>query len=96
MFPIDDMTLDYLRLTGRTAPHVKLVEEYAKMQGLFRDATTVASYDETIELDLSHVEPSLAGPKRSPNVRQRSPRVWTTAPSWSRPSQAAPTHRIPA
>jgi len=64
MFPIDEMTLDYLRLTGRTASHVKLVEEYAKMQGLFRDATTVANYDETIELDLSQVEPSLAGPKR--------------------------------
>src|SRR6476661_2829433 len=62
MFPIDEMTLDYLKLTGRTASHVKLVEEYAKMQGLFRDATSVASYDETVELDLSQVEPSLAGP----------------------------------
>jgi aconitate hydratase len=64
MFPIDAMTLDYLKLTGRAASHVKLVEEYAKAQGLFREATTVASYDETIELDLSQVEPSLAGPKR--------------------------------
>jgi len=64
MFPIDEMTLDYLSLTGRTASHVKLVEAYAKAQGLFREAGTQAVYDETIELDLSSVEPSLAGPKR--------------------------------
>jgi aconitate hydratase len=64
MFPIDEMTLDYLTLTGRTASHVKLVEAYAKAQGLFREAGTEALYDETIELDLGLVEPSLAGPKR--------------------------------
>jgi aconitate hydratase len=65
MFPIDEMTLDYLKLTGRSAAHVRLVEEYAKEQGLFRrSAAPDASYDETIELDLSVVEPSLAGPRR--------------------------------
>ena len=64
MFPIDEMTLDYLTLTGRAAAHVKLVEVYAKAQGLFRETGTHAVYDETIELDLSIVEPSLAGPKR--------------------------------
>jgi len=65
MFPIDEMTLDYLHLTGRSASHVRLVEEYAKEQGLFRDATAAeAGYDETIELDLRTVEPSLAGPRR--------------------------------
>jgi aconitate hydratase len=64
MFPIDEMTLDYLTLTGRSASHVKLVEAYAKAQGLFREAGTEAVYDETIELDLGLVEPSLAGPKR--------------------------------
>ena len=64
MFPIDEMTLDYLTLTGRTASHVKLVEAYAKAQGLFREAGTEALYDDTIELDLGLVEPSLAGPKR--------------------------------
>jgi aconitate hydratase len=64
MFPIDEMTLDYLTLTGRTASHVKLVEAYAKAQGLFREAATDALYDETIELNLGLVEPSLAGPKR--------------------------------
>ena len=64
MFPIDEMTLDYLTLTGRPATHVKLVEAYAKAQGLFRETGTHAVYDETIELDLSIVEPSLAGPKR--------------------------------
>ncbi|HUP41547.1 MAG TPA: aconitate hydratase AcnA, partial [Vicinamibacterales bacterium] len=50
--------------TGRAASHVKLVEAYAKAQGLFREAGTEAMYDETIELDLGLVEPSLAGPKR--------------------------------
>jgi aconitate hydratase len=65
VFPIDGMTLDYLRLTGRDALRVELVEAYAKAQGLFRlpgDPDPV--YSETIELDLSTVEPSLAGPKR--------------------------------
>jgi aconitate hydratase len=64
MFPIDEMTLDYLTLTGRSASHVKLVEAYAKSQGLFREPGSEALYDEMIELDLSIVEPSLAGPKR--------------------------------
>ena len=64
MFPIDEMTLDYLSLTGRAASHVKLVEAYAKTQGLFRESSSDAVYDETIELDLGLVEPSLAGPKR--------------------------------
>ena len=63
--PVDDMTLDYLRLTGRDEAHVQLVEAYAKEQGLFRreDAPDPA-YTSTLELDLSTVEPSLAGPKR--------------------------------
>jgi aconitate hydratase A / 2-methylisocitrate dehydratase len=63
--PIDDMTLDYLRLTGRDERHVNLVEAYAKEQGLFRVAGAPdPAYDEIIELDLATIEPSLAGPKR--------------------------------
>jgi aconitate hydratase len=63
--PIDDMTLDYLRLTGRDDAHVNIVEAYAKEQGLFRTAAAADPlYTTTIELDLSTVEPSLAGPKR--------------------------------
>jgi aconitate hydratase len=63
--PIDDMTLDYLRLTGREEPHVQLVETYAKEQGLFRRADAPEPvYTQTIEMNLSTVEPSLAGPKR--------------------------------
>jgi aconitate hydratase A / 2-methylisocitrate dehydratase len=65
IFPIDEMTLDYLRLTGRDDLRVQLVEAYAKAQGLFRVAGAPEPvYSETIELDLSTVEPSLAGPKR--------------------------------
>ena len=64
IFPIDGMTLDYLRLTGRSAGHVALVERYAKEQGLFRGSAGESDYDETIELNLGTVEPSLAGPKR--------------------------------
>ena len=65
IFPVDDMTLDYLRLTGRDDAQVSLVERYAKEQGLFRVAGGPdAIYSETIDLDLSIVEPSLAGPKR--------------------------------
>ena len=65
IFPIDDMTLEYLRLTGREPSQIALVEAYAKAQGLFRlDSTPDASYDQTLELDLATVEPSLAGPRR--------------------------------
>src|SRR5262249_37739260 len=63
IFPIDAMTLDYLRLTGRTASRIELVEAYAKAQGLFRTSSAPDPiYSETLELDLATVEPSLAGP----------------------------------
>src|SRR3954471_13462157 len=63
--PIDEMTLDYLRLTGRGEAHVQMVEAYAKEQGLFRAPHSADPvYTATLELDLSTVEPSLAGPKR--------------------------------
>jgi aconitate hydratase len=65
IFPIDEMTLDYLRLTGREESRVQLVERYAKEQGLFRSSSAPEpAYDAIIELDLGTVEPSLAGPKR--------------------------------
>jgi aconitate hydratase len=65
IFPIDAMTLDYLRLTGRDETSVALVEAYARAQGLFHAAETLeAVYSETIDIDLGAVEPSLAGPKR--------------------------------
>jgi aconitate hydratase A / 2-methylisocitrate dehydratase len=65
IFPIDVMTLDYLRLSGREESHVALVEAYAKAQGMFRVAGDPDPiYTETIELDLATVEPSLAGPRR--------------------------------
>jgi aconitate hydratase len=65
IFPIDEMTLDYLRLTGREESHVQLVEAYARAQGLFRlEGQPDPAYTETIELDLGIVEPSLAGPRR--------------------------------
>ncbi|MCP2030791.1 aconitate hydratase [Okibacterium sp. HSC-33S16] len=64
MFPIDDVTLDYLRLTGRSEEQVKLVEEYSKVQGLWHDPSVEPSFSEYLELDLSTVVPSIAGPKR--------------------------------
>ena len=64
IFPIDEATLDYLRLTGRTSEQIDLVEAYAKEQGLWHDAAHEPVYSEYIELDLSTVVPSLAGPKR--------------------------------
>ncbi|NQW03872.1 MAG: aconitate hydratase AcnA, partial [Acidobacteria bacterium] len=65
IFPIDDMTLDYLRFTARDASQVALVEAYARAQGLFHtDATPDAEYTETLSVDLSTVVPSLAGPRR--------------------------------
>jgi aconitate hydratase len=64
IFPIDDETLAYLRLTGRPADLVELVERYTKEQGLWHDPAAEPRFSETLELDLSTVVPSLAGPKR--------------------------------
>ena len=64
MFPIDSVTVEYLRLTGRPAETVALVEQYAKEQGLWHDPTKEPVFSEYLELDLSTVVPSIAGPKR--------------------------------
>jgi len=64
IFPIDAETLGYLRLTGRSEEQVALVEAYAKEQGLWHEPGSPARYSEELELDLSTVVPSLAGPKR--------------------------------
>ena len=64
IFPIDAQTLTYLRLTGRPPEQVALVEAYAKEQGLWHEAGTTSRYSEELELDLSTIVPSLAGPKR--------------------------------
>jgi aconitate hydratase len=62
MFPVDEATLDYLELTGRDEEHIDLVREYLDAQGLFGEQNP--EYTETVELDLSRITPSLAGPKR--------------------------------
>jgi aconitate hydratase len=64
IFPIDDETLAYLRLTGRSAERVALVERYAKEQGLWRAAGRGPAFDAELELDLASVVPSVAGPRR--------------------------------
>ncbi len=64
IFPIDDVTLDYLRLTGRSNEQIALVEAYSKEQGLWHDPSREPQYSEYLELDLSTVVPSIAGPKR--------------------------------
>src|SRR5580692_5993920 len=77
VFPIDSVTLDYLRLTNRSAEQISLVEAYAKEQGLFRvDGAPEPVYSDTLALDLATVVPSLSGPKRPqdrinlPDVKQ--------------------------
>ncbi|WP_438485370.1 aconitate hydratase AcnA [Streptomyces sp. S186] len=64
IFPIDDETLNYLKLTGRSEQQVALVEAYAKEQGLWLDPAAEPDFSEKLELDLSTVVPSIAGPKR--------------------------------
>jgi aconitate hydratase len=64
LFPIDDETLAYLRLTGRAPDRVALVERYAKEQGLWREPGVAPEFDALLTLDLASVEPSLAGPRR--------------------------------
>ncbi len=76
LFPIDEQTLTYLRLTGRKPELIELVERYAKAQEMFRtDETVDPEFTETLELDLSIVEPSLAGPRR-PQDRVTLANVW--------------------
>ncbi len=64
-FPVDEETLNYMRLTGRTEDHINLVKTYCQAQGLFRETgTPEAVYSDTVSLDLGDVVPSIAGPKR--------------------------------
>ena len=64
LFPIDQITLDYLRVTGRESAQIELVEAYAKAQGLWRTSGHDPLYDEVVEISLNEIVPSLAGPKR--------------------------------
>ena len=64
MFPVDQVTVDYLKLTGRPSETLSLVEEYAKAQGLWHNPDIEPIFSEYLELDLSSVVPSIAGPKR--------------------------------
>jgi aconitate hydratase len=64
IFPIDEVTLSYLRLTGRPETQVALVEAYAKEQGLWHDPAHAPAYSQVLDLDLSEVTPSIAGPRR--------------------------------
>ncbi|MDB5294932.1 MAG: acn, partial [Phycisphaerales bacterium] len=75
-FPVDDLTLTYLRLTGRTNDQIELVERYCKEQGLWRQKDVEPTFTEALELDLGTIMPSLAGPKR-PQDRVELPRVST-------------------
>ena len=68
IFPIDEVTLDYLRITGRSDEEVALVEAYTKAQGLWHDPSIEPVYSEYLELDLSTVKTSIAGPKRPQEI----------------------------
>src|SRR5205085_1153873 len=63
-FPADELTLEYLRLTGRAPQRIALVEAYCKENALWHDPGTAPGYSQVVELDLGAVEPSLAGPRR--------------------------------
>jgi aconitate hydratase len=93
VFPVDAMTLDYLRLTGRDEGQIRLVEHYAKEQGLFRvDGGVDATYTEIIQLDLSTIEPSLAGPKRPQDrvsLKKAKAAFQTALPTMQMPARAS-------
>ncbi len=102
MFPIDQVTLDYLRFTGRDEEHLALVEAYAKAQGLWHDPERPEPvYSEHASLDLGDVEPSLAGPPaprtgwrwRRPGTPTASPSTVRRATSPAEPA-AAPHHQM--
>lgn len=63
-FPIDQSTIDYLVFTGRSHENVERVEHYAKLQGLWHDENLEPDYDQVVEIDLTQIEPSIAGPRR--------------------------------
>jgi aconitate hydratase A / 2-methylisocitrate dehydratase len=96
-FPIDVETLNYLRLTGRDPDHVKLVDAYAKAQGLFRTESSLDPvFSDTVHLDLSTIEPSLAGPRR-PQDRvplKNSKRAFEEALPTMLTKQTAPTTSV--
>src|SRR4030095_11008530 len=73
-FPVDEQTLRYLELSGRDPKLVAAVEQYCKLQGLWRDPARRAVYSEDLRLDLATTEPSLAGPRRPPGTGARRAR----------------------
>ena len=90
LFPVDEQTLKYLEVTGRPAGLIQLVERSTKEQGTFRtDATPTPRFSELLELDLTSVEPSLAGPKR-PQDRVPLGRVWESFTSAFNAGEALP------
>jgi aconitate hydratase len=95
IFPVDNESLAYLRLTGRSAEQIALVEAYCREQGLFHDEKTPeAQYSELLSLDLATVEPSLAGPKRPQDrvsLSQAGASFHTALPSLMKPKSAAKT-----
>ena len=95
VFPIDSNTIDYLRLTGRSDRNIELVEAYAKHQGMFREANSKieARYNEVLELDLTRIEPSIAGPKRPQDrlVLQDAPATVRSTVQSLRSDQTKPT-----
>jgi aconitate hydratase len=99
IFPVDDMTLDYLRLTSRDEAQVQLVEHYTKEQGLFRvDGAPEAIYSETMEVDLATIEPSLAGPKRPQDrvsLKKAKVAFQSALPAMQVPAKAAKAASLP-
>src|SRR5579872_5932221 len=78
LFPVDQQTLRYMEVTGRSREQIELVERYTKEQGLFRvDGQPAPRFSELLELDLAKVEPSVAGPKR-PQDRVPLPEIWSS------------------
>ena len=93
IFPVDHLTLDYLRLTGRPEARVALVEAYMKEQGLFHDSGAPEPiFSDTLELDLGEVEPSIAGPGR-PQDRiplRRAKEAFAGLSALASPARASP------
>ncbi|MEQ8821174.1 MAG: aconitate hydratase AcnA [Sumerlaeia bacterium] len=97
-FPVDDKTLEYMRFTGRPDETVELVEKYTKAQGLFRvDSTPSPRFSDTVKLDLSTVEPSLAGPKRPQDkiTLSKAKQAWAETHKTLEPADAESPKKVP-
>jgi len=93
-FPIDEQTLDYLRMTGRSEAHVRLVADYARREGLWREPGEPLAFTEELTFDLGSVRPSVSGPRRPQDLPAQLITPAGGRVLWLLDAAAAPLRRV--